>query len=160
MSSLSTWSWFVDVAVCWCGMSSRPGTFTNQHSALFKMLKPLIALCSAHTVLPVCLVKQLKYLCKKFHTRCSSSSFIVTLSLIWRTACVRAQFSGCSSTTNVHSKMGQMAVCCQNLLLGVLNSRRALSVLVGALYKEFSLFLDMPCKLTQHNHNIFQLQTS
>jgi hypothetical protein len=30
--------------------------------------------------------------------------------LIRRTACARAQFSGCSSTTNVHSETGQMAV--------------------------------------------------
>ena len=38
--------------------------------------------------------------------------------LIRRTACARAQFSGCSSTTNAHSETGQMAVCCQNLPLG------------------------------------------
>jgi hypothetical protein len=36
-----------------------------------------------------------------------------------RTACARAQFSGCSSTTNAHSETGQMGVCCQNLTLGV-----------------------------------------
>ena len=47
-----------------CGRSSRPGILTDRHSALFKSLKPLIALRSAHTVLPVCLVKQLK--CVKF----------------------------------------------------------------------------------------------
>jgi len=118
------------VVVCWCGRSSRHGIFTDRHSALFKSLKPLIALRSAYTVLPVCLVKQMKCLCKIFtkfvaklqthtHTCCSSSSFIVTLSLIRRTACARAQFSGCSSTTNAHSETGQMAVCCQNLPLGV-----------------------------------------
>ena len=60
------------------------------------------------------------------HTRCSSSSFIVTLPLIRRTACARAQFSGCSSTTNAHSETGQMAVCCQNLMPGALRSRSAL----------------------------------
>jgi len=38
------------------------------------------------------------------HTHCSSSSFIVTLSLIRRTACARAQFSRCSSATNGHSE--------------------------------------------------------
>jgi hypothetical protein len=56
-----------------------------------------------------------------------------------RTACTRAQFSGCSSTTNAHSETGQMAVCCQNLTLGVLGSCSALS-LVGALFKKFGLF--------------------
>jgi hypothetical protein len=114
---------------------------------------PLIALRSAHTVLPVCQVKQLKCLCKifiklaaKFHTRarCSSSSFIVTLSLIRRTACARAQFSGCSSTTNAYSETGQMAVCCQNLTLGALSSRSALSMLVGALFKRLGLFFNTP----------------
>ena len=78
------------------------------------------------------------------HTRCSSSSFIVTLSLIRRTACARAQFSGCSSTSNARSETGQMAVCCQNLTLGVLRSRSALSVLVGALFNKFGPFLNMP----------------
>jgi len=53
-------------------------------------------------------------------------------------------FSGCSSTTNAHSETGQMAVCCQNLTLGALSSRSALSVLVGALFKKFGLFLNTP----------------
>jgi len=87
------------VVICWRGSSSKSGIFTDRHSALFKTLKPLIALRSAHTVLPVCLVKHLKCLCKiftkstaKFHTHThthtlSSSSFIVTLSLIRQTAC-------------------------------------------------------------------------
>jgi len=66
------------------------------------------------------------------------------LSLIRQTACARAQFSGCSSTTNAHSGTGQMTVCCQNLTLGALSSRRALSVLVGALFKKFRLFLNTP----------------
>jgi hypothetical protein len=48
-----------------------------------------------------------------------------------QTACARAQFSGCSSTTNAHSETGQMAVCFQNLPLGALCSRSAPSVLVG-----------------------------
>jgi len=69
---------------------------------------------------------------------------IVTLSLIRRTACVRAKFSGCSSTTNAHSETGQMAVCCQNRTLGALRSRSAFSVLVGALFKKFGLFLNNP----------------
>jgi hypothetical protein len=87
------------------------------------------------------------YDCSKIshtHTRCSSSSFIVTLSLIRRTACARAQFSRCSSTTNTHSETGQMAVCRQNLPLGALNSRSAPSMLVGALFKKFGLFLNTP----------------
>jgi hypothetical protein len=66
-------------------------------------------------------------------------------SLIQRTACARAQFSGCSSMTNAHSKTGQTAVCCQNLMLGALSSHSVLSVLVAVLFKKFSLFLNMPC---------------
>jgi hypothetical protein len=74
------------------------------------------------------------------HTH-SSISFIVTLSLIWRTACAHAQFSRCSSTTNAYSETGQMAVCCPNLLLVAISSCSALSVLVGMLFKKvWSLF--------------------
>jgi hypothetical protein len=56
----------------------------------------------------------------------------------------RAQFGGCSSTTNALSETGQMADCCQNLTLGALNSRSALPVLVGALFKKSGLFLNTP----------------
>jgi hypothetical protein len=35
-----------------------------------------------------------------------------------------------------------MAVCCQNLPLGALNTRSAPSLLVGALFKKFGLFLN------------------
>jgi hypothetical protein len=59
-----------------------------------------------------------------------------------RTACALQQFSGCNSTTNAHSETGQIVVCCQNLALGAVSSRRALSVLVGALFKNFGLFLN------------------
>jgi hypothetical protein len=62
--------------------------------------------------------------------------------LIRRTACARVQFSGCSSTTNAHSETGQMAVCCQNLPLGALSSRSAPSLLFGALFKKFCIFLN------------------
>jgi hypothetical protein len=37
-----------------------------------------------------------------------------------------------------------MAVCCQNLTLGALSSRSALSMLVGALFKKFGVFLNTP----------------
>jgi hypothetical protein len=37
-----------------------------------------------------------------------------------------------------------MTVCCQNLTLGALISRSALSMLVGALFKNFGLFLNTP----------------
>ena len=37
-----------------------------------------------------------------------------------------------------------MAVCCQNLKLGALNSRSVLSMLVGALFQKISLFLNTP----------------
>jgi hypothetical protein len=106
------------------------------------------------TVLPVSLVKQLKCLCKIFakfaakfhtHTRCSSSPFIVTLSIIQRAGCACAQFSRCGSTTNAHSETGHMAVCCQNLTLDVLSGHSILSVLVGELFKKFGLFLNTPC---------------
>jgi len=66
------------------------------------------------------------------------------LSLVRQTTCARAQFSGCSSTTNAHSEVGQMAVCCQNLTLGAFSSRSTLSVLVGTLLKKFGLFLNTP----------------
>ena len=151
------------VVICWCGSLSRPGIFTDRHSALFRELKPLIALLSTHTVLLVCLVKQLNVSVKfllslqqnfththththtHMHTHsCSSSSFIVTLSLNRRTACARTQFSRCSSTTNAHSEMGQMAVSSQNVMLVVLSSHSMLSVLVGALFKKFGLFLNTP----------------
>jgi hypothetical protein len=46
--------------------------------------------------------------------------------------------------TNAHSETGQMAICCQNLPLGALSSRNAPSVLVGALFKKFGLFLNTP----------------
>ena len=144
------------------------GSSLTRHSALFKMLQPPIALHSAHTVLLICLVKQVKCLCKIFtkfaakfhthththtHTRCSSSSFIVTLSLIRQTACACAQFSQCSSMTNAHSEMGQMAVCCQNLPLGALSSHSTPSMLVGALFIKFGLFLNTPHILVIILHN-------
>jgi hypothetical protein len=52
--------------------------------------------------------------------------------------------------TNAHSETGQMAVCCQNLALGVLISRSALSVLVGAMFKKFGLFLNTSCMWQLH----------
>ena len=78
----------------------------------------------------------------------STGTVQYTSSLIRRTACARAQFSGCSSTTNAHSETGQMAVCCQNLTLGALSSRSPLSLLVGALFKNFGHFLNTLCMST------------
>jgi hypothetical protein len=60
--------------------------------------------------------------------------------IIRRTVCARAQFSGCSSTSNVLSDTGQMTICCQSLPLGALSSRSASSVLVGELFKKFRFF--------------------
>jgi len=40
-----------------------------------------------------------------------------------------------------------MAVYCQNMTLGALSSNSALPVLVGALFKEFDLFLNTSCIL-------------
>jgi hypothetical protein len=45
--------------------------------------------------------------------------------------------------TNAPSEMGQMAVCCQNLMLGVLSRCSALSMLVGTLFKKFGLFFGL-----------------
>ena len=43
--------------------------------------------------------------------------------------------------TNAHNEMGQIAVCCQNLMLGALSSISALSILVWrAIYKVRLLF--------------------
>jgi hypothetical protein len=74
-------------------------------------------------------------LAQKRQMRRASAKFVIR-----RTAGTRAQFSGCSSTTNAHSETGQMAVCCQNLKRGEPSSRSALSVLVGALFKKFVSF--------------------
>jgi hypothetical protein len=67
------------------------------------------------------------------------------IGLIQWTACAHAEFSRFCSTINAHSEMGQMAVCCQKLLLGALSSRSSPSMLVGKLFKNFGLFLNMPC---------------
>jgi hypothetical protein len=80
------------------------------------------------------------------------------LSLIRRTACTRAHFSGCSSTTNAHSETGRMAVCCQNLTLGALSSRSALSMMVGALFKKFGLFLNTVVLQTKPENNYIPKQ--
>jgi hypothetical protein len=53
--------------------------------------------------------------------------------------------------------MGQMAVCCQNLTLGAFSSHSAVSVLVGALFKKFGLFFNMPC-MTVMLENLTQIQ--
>ena len=42
-----------------------------------------------------------------------------------------------------HRETGQVAVCCQNLPLGALNSRSAPSVLVDELFKKFGRFLNV-----------------
>jgi hypothetical protein len=46
--------------------------------------------------------------------------------------------------TNAHGETGQMVVCCQNLTLGALSNRSALSMMVGALFKKLSLFEHTP----------------
>jgi len=45
---------------------------------------------------------------------------------------------------NAHSETRQMTVCCQNLMLGALNSHSTHSVLVSTLFKKFGLFLNAP----------------
>jgi len=49
-----------------------------------------------------------------------------------------------------------MAVCCQNLMLGALSGRSTLSVLVGALFKKFSLFLNMQDHTSIHDSHVVQ----
>jgi hypothetical protein len=66
----------------------------------------------------------------------------------------RAQFSVCISTTNAHSETGQIAVCYQNLTLGAFSSRSALSLLVGALFIKFGLFLNTPHILAEGGNAI------
>jgi hypothetical protein len=47
-----------------------------------------------------------------------------------------------------------MAVSCQNLTIGALSSSNALSVLVGALFKKFGLFLNTVVYVTANpNHH-------
>jgi hypothetical protein len=101
------------------------------------------------------LVKQLKCLCKtvtkftaKFHIHTC-----VLQALSWSLChlCDEKLLHMLSSAdvalmTNARSKTGQMAVCCQNLMLGVLSSRSALSMLVVVLFKKLGLFFNMPCK--------------
>jgi hypothetical protein len=124
--------------------SKRDRTFLNSAPTSIESALRLLSASS------VCLVKQLKCLCKiftKFCSKISHTNFVLqalslSLSLIQRTACARAQFSGCSSTTNAHSETGQMAACCQYLALGVLSSRSALSMLDGAQFKKFGFFLN------------------
>jgi hypothetical protein len=60
-----------------------------------------------------------------------------------------------SSTTNAHSEMGQMAVCCQKPTLGELSSHSALSVLVGALFKKVGLFFNKPCSFMWTYQRLF-----
>ena len=50
--------------------------------------------------------------------------------------------SSSGSTTNAHSETGQMSIFCKNLPLVALSSRSAPSMLVGALFKKFGLFLN------------------
>jgi hypothetical protein len=60
----------------------------------------------------------------------------------------------------IAKRVGHMAVCCQNLTLGALSSRSALSVLVGALFKKFGLFLNTPritlCRVRRPRYGHFE----
>ena len=68
----------------------------------------------------------------------SSSSRFWQQTAIFTSSCASAQFSGCSSTANVHSETGQIEVCCQNLPLGALAVVRPLCWL--ARYLKSSVF--------------------
>jgi hypothetical protein len=107
--------------------------YTTNNTLIFDQLIRAYVLVeeTLSPVLPVCLVKQLKCFCKifvkfaaKFHTytlffRILHCHFVTNPT----NSLARAQFSGCSSTTNAHSETGQMAGCCQNLILGAFSSR-------------------------------------
>ena len=94
------------------------------------------------------LKKNFTHIHRHTHTHTHTHTLSLSLSLIRLTACARVQFSGNSSTTNSHSETGQMAVCCQNLTLGTFSSRSALSMLFGALFKKFRLYLNTPRMLS------------
>jgi len=135
------WQWYISFGIihslemeCLYNQKTQPTPWSLIDSSVLFLVE--------ETLSPICLVKQLKCVCKiftkfaaKFHTHThththarahthahahTSSSFIVTLSLIRWTAYACAQFSGCSSMTNAHSETGQMAFCFQNLVLCVL----------------------------------------
>jgi hypothetical protein len=142
--TLSTWSSFVDV-------EGRPGLRTSPTYILPSLN------CLNHSLHCVRVIQSSPYtwlsnwnVCDKVYQVCSKISHTHThthmvfpalsLSLIRRTACARALFSVCSSTTNSHSETGQMAVCFQTMSLGTLSRCSALSVLVGAVFKKFSPF--------------------
>ena len=96
------------------------------------------------------LQREIIAVCSEIHAKHVHKLFV---GLIRRTACARAQFSACSSTTNAYSEMGQMALWCQNLPLGSLSSRSAPSMLVGELLKKFGLFFNTG--VCQTSYSIF-----
>jgi len=65
--------------------------------------------------------------------------------------------------TIAHSETGQMAVCYQNLTQGALSSHSVLSMLVGALFKKFCLFLNVPhmsVLTNRHTQQALKLKSS
>jgi Na+/H+-dicarboxylate symporter len=82
------------------------------------------------------MVAEDKILKLRMHTKFTAPSSIILTS--------HSSVSVYTGTHRKTSETGQMAVCCQNLRLGALSSRSALSVPVGALFKNFGLFLNTP----------------
>jgi len=122
-------------------------SYVKLHTRVTQRIQTEPASALSHKSLPLWNTKYVQVCNKISHTHTHTLFFKLFhchLSLARRTACARAQFSGCSSTSNAHSETGQMAVCCQNLTLGALSIDSALSVLVGALFKKFGFFLNMP----------------
>jgi hypothetical protein len=62
--------------------------------------------------------------------------------------------------TNAHSETGQIALCCQNLMLRALSSCSTLSVLFGMLFKKFGIFLNMPHIILEKKIKILRLLKS
>ena len=125
--------------------------FLNPHYPEFNALAPYCVVDCGLVSLSLSLSLSCALSQKRYHVH------KLFVGLIRRTACARAQFRGCSSTTNASSEMGQIAVCCQNLPLGALSSRSAPSLLFGELFKKFGLFLNTD--LLFHNLCLIKVHT-
>ena len=152
------------VVICWCGRLSRPGIFTDRHSALFKTLKPLIALRSALTVLlPICMVKQLKCFCKiftmfaaKFHTHVLQALSLSLCHLSDEQLVHLLSSAYVARRLMLIAKWDKWQFVVKNWCY-VLSSSSALSELLGALFKKFCLFLNLPRKQPRPSATTFWL---
>lgn len=147
------------VTICWWEWSSGVRIVIDWFSAAFKTIKPLIELCATHTVLPVCLAKQLKCHCKRIamfatkfhtHTRCFSHThtlFFKVFHCNFGTNPIKKLVHVLTSAAiaRQQAKHSKWQFFCLNLPLGAPSSRSALPLLVGALFQKFIYFLNIPC---------------